>query len=115
LLDIKKNSIDNQNTSVESSHVTEPDNKPEILEPEVQPEILPEIEDREVRSITINKGSASLGITVSPDSLSRGLVIRSVIANGAVAKDGTLEAGDIITQEQSWIIDQLILKQNNFV
>ena len=52
---------------------------------------------REVRSITINKGNASLGITVSPDSLGRGLVIRSVILNGAVARDGTLEAGDIIT------------------
>lgn len=37
-------------------------------------------------------------IKVSPDSLSRGLVIRSVISNGAVAKEGSLEAGDIITQ-----------------
>jgi hypothetical protein len=54
-------------------------------------------DNREVRSITINKGNASLGITVSPDSLGRGLVIRSVILNGAVARDGTLEAGDIIT------------------
>ena len=34
---------------------------------------------------------------VSPDSLNRGLVIRSVITNGAVAREGTLEAGDIIT------------------
>ena len=54
-------------------------------------------DNREVRSITINKGNASLGITVSPDTLGRGLVIRSVINNGAVARDGTLEAGDIIT------------------
>ena len=54
-------------------------------------------DNRQVRSITINKGNASLGITVSPDSLGRGLVIRSVILNGAVARDGTLEAGDIIT------------------
>ena len=54
-------------------------------------------DNRQVRSITINKGNASLGITVSPDSLGRGLVIRSVILNGAVASDGTLEAGDIIT------------------
>ena len=36
-------------------------------------------------------------LTVSPDPSARGLVIRSVIANGAVAREGTLEAGDIIT------------------
>ena len=53
-------------------------------------------DNRELRSITINKGNASLGITVSPDTLGRGLVIRSVISNGAVARDGTLEPGDII-------------------
>ena len=49
-----------------------------------------------MRTIRINKGTASLGITVSPDTLNRGLVIRSVISNGAVAKHGELEAGDII-------------------
>ncbi|CAG5105049.1 Oidioi.mRNA.OKI2018_I69.chr1.g1788.t1.cds [Oikopleura dioica] len=81
-----KDTTDDEKLNVPSS-----DSEPDLPQ---EPESI--IDTREVRTIRINKGTASLGITVSPDTLNRGLVIRSVISNGAVAKHGELEAGDII-------------------
>uniref|UniRef100_H2YMG6 Multiple PDZ domain crumbs cell polarity complex component n=1 Tax=Ciona savignyi TaxID=51511 RepID=H2YMG6_CIOSA len=48
------------------------------------------------RIVQMSKGKSSLGITVSPDKEGDGLLVRSVISGGAVARAGEPNIGDMI-------------------
>ncbi|KAF5902281.1 multiple PDZ domain protein-like, partial [Clarias magur] len=49
-----------------------------------------------VKTITVFRGSASLGMTVSALKDGSGISIRSVLNGGAISKDGKLKVGDVI-------------------
>ncbi|XP_049328589.1 multiple PDZ domain protein [Astyanax mexicanus] len=48
------------------------------------------------KTITVSRGSASLGMTVSAIKDGSGIIIRSVLSGGAVSKDSRLAIGDAI-------------------
>ncbi|CAK8685544.1 unnamed protein product [Clavelina lepadiformis] len=48
------------------------------------------------RVVQMSKGNSSLGITVSPDKEGDGLIVRSVIAGGAIERAGEPQLGDMI-------------------
>ncbi|XP_052570947.1 multiple PDZ domain protein isoform X4 [Peromyscus californicus insignis] len=48
------------------------------------------------RTVTIAKGSSSLGMTVSADKDGLGVIVRSIIHGGAISRDGRIAVGDCI-------------------
>nr|XP_018667522.1 multiple PDZ domain protein isoform X2 [Ciona intestinalis] len=66
----------------------------QTAEPE-KPKPKPPIDGFE-RIVQMSKGKSSLGITVSPDKEGDGLIVRSVITGGAVARAGEPNIGDMI-------------------
>ncbi|KAM5298428.1 LOW QUALITY PROTEIN: multiple PDZ domain protein [Ctenodactylus gundi] len=48
------------------------------------------------RTITIAKGSSSLGMTVSANKDGLGMIVRSIIHGGAISRDGRIAVGDCI-------------------
>ncbi|XP_078485360.1 multiple PDZ domain protein [Ciona intestinalis] len=66
----------------------------QTAEPE-KPKPKPPIDGFE-RIVQMSKGKSSLGITVSPDKEGDGLIVRSVISGGAVARAGEPNIGDMI-------------------
>uniref|UniRef100_H0WTI1 Multiple PDZ domain protein n=1 Tax=Otolemur garnettii TaxID=30611 RepID=H0WTI1_OTOGA len=48
------------------------------------------------RTITIAKGNSSLGMTVSANKDSLGMIVRSIIHGGAISRDGRIAVGDCI-------------------
>ncbi|KAK7832389.1 LOW QUALITY PROTEIN: hypothetical protein U0070_011837 [Myodes glareolus] len=48
------------------------------------------------RTVTIAKGSSSLGMTVSANKDGLGVIVRSIIHGGAISRDGRIAVGDCI-------------------
>ncbi|NXO58013.1 MPDZ protein, partial [Aramus guarauna] len=48
------------------------------------------------KTITIAKGNSSLGMTVSSNKDSSGMIVRSVIHGGSISRDGRISVGDCI-------------------
>ncbi|NXC40622.1 MPDZ protein, partial [Penelope pileata] len=49
-----------------------------------------------VKTITVEKGNSSLGMTVSSDKDGSGMIVRSVIHGGSISRDGRISVGDCI-------------------
>nr|CAB3263926.1 multiple PDZ domain protein [Phallusia mammillata] len=71
----------------------------QTAEPDV-PKPKPPIDGFE-RIVQMSKGTSSLGITVTPDKEGDGLIVRSIIAGGAVARAGEPHIGDMIRRINS--------------